>query len=72
MTAALARVVPPENPKGVCCSTCGEIIHASPDMRAGALLELSCTRCGTSDIYHSNSLVAVELLRRSGGRSTTP
>jgi predicted RNA-binding Zn-ribbon protein involved in translation (DUF1610 family) len=48
------------------CSGCGEVVRPLKSAGAGALVELSCSRCGSSDIYHVNSLRPLSLLMGSG------
>jgi DNA-directed RNA polymerase subunit RPC12/RpoP len=50
------RMGPEHAAKGVACSKCGHIIPVKSSDSAAALLELQCTRCGTSDVYHNNAL----------------
>jgi predicted RNA-binding Zn-ribbon protein involved in translation (DUF1610 family) len=44
------------------CSGCGEVVRPLKNVGTGALIELSCSRCGSSDIYHVNSLRPLSLL----------
>jgi hypothetical protein len=76
MKAALARSFDPAaeeaharneaEPLATRCSGCGEVVRHARNGGAGALIELSCSRCGSSDIYHVNSLRPLSLLIRSG------
>lgn len=38
------------------CSRCGMLLPVAPPAPGTTLLELYCTRCGTSDVYHINTL----------------
>jgi hypothetical protein len=53
-------------PLATWCSGCGEVVRPLKNAGAGALIELSCNRCGSSDIYHVNSLRPLSLLIGSG------
>lgn len=44
------------------CSGCGEVVRPLKNAGASALIELSCSRCGSSDIYHVNSLRPLSVL----------
>lgn len=41
---------------GLPCSACGALILLPPGGAAISLLELRCSRCGTSDVYPSKCL----------------
>jgi predicted RNA-binding Zn-ribbon protein involved in translation (DUF1610 family) len=79
MKAAIARSFDPANeedhalqaaePLATRCSGCGEVVRPLKNAGAGALIELSCSRCGSSDIYHVNSLRPLSLLIGSGRRN---
>jgi hypothetical protein len=69
MTSASSGVASAEDSRGVLCSSCGVIILASTDHRSGALVELSCSRCEASDIYHSNSLRPLSSLLKEAGKN---
>lgn len=68
MKAALARSFEPvqaDQPArllGTHCSSCGEVIRPIKESGASTLIELSCNRCGSSDVYHVNSLRPLSLL----------
>jgi len=49
-------------PLATWCSGCGEVVRPLKNAGASALIELSCNRCGSSDIYHVNSLRPLSVL----------
>jgi hypothetical protein len=53
-------------PLGTRCSGCGEVVRPLKHAGASALIEISCKRCGSSDIYHVNSLRPLSVLIGSG------
>ncbi len=61
---ALARQA--AEPLATRCSGCGEVVRPAKKAGAGALIELSCSRCGSNDIYHVNSLRPLSLLIGGG------
>jgi hypothetical protein len=70
MTPVPRNAFPPEELSGVRCSHCGEVVTAAAQRGSGALVELYCTRCGRSDVYHEKCLLPLSRLlkaRESGG-----
>lgn len=59
------RLDSPANPSGkgtsgklaqVACSNCGKMVGIAMRGAVPSLLELTCDRCGTNDVYHARSL----------------
>lgn len=57
MRRALAHRVESEQPEFcTACSRCEMLLPVAPPAPSTTLLELYCSRCGTSDVYHVNTL----------------
>lgn len=50
-----------------CCSTCQSLIAVAPPQPGVSLVELRCPRCGTSDVYHINTIRPMAAVQRGCG-----